>query len=353
MPSRSHFASDADNLKPPLPYVAGCRLDIKRHTPPEPIGGGYKRPQRRRHPEYKELQEYKTASSLCLACPPLETPPHPDGTVHHMAITGQIACGDSRGPQLVTCRLDSDSKTKLRVAKIFDPLYYDYEHRDCDVTYLADRHYAAESASYQKLRDAGVEGKFTPRYNGSWTFETPLLDGRRRAVRMVLMDQVSCPSMLSLIENGVAAGIPPDRRMRALAQALEAHRWLEFYGVQHADFMPRNIMVNIGRDTRQSPVQVTIIDFGDAYVRDLPNSKWVTVPEYRKARPASPMNLFRFYRWNAFKSWVPEQLHSRRALVEWLRGQWGGSTVFEPPEREPTSEEDEDKIEVESDSDDI
>lgn len=323
---------EPDPLKPPLPYTAGAHFTIRRHSPPSPFGGyGYTRPHRRRG---VSIRTYPHASSLCLAFPPPPTPPHPDQSSRCLTIVDSIASYDSRGSQLISCYLDeegdSTQKHQLRVAKIYDPLYYDYCH---DVTYLADQHYSYEAAAYNKICEMKIDGAFTPYYYGTLTFKTSLLDGHMREVRMILIEHVPHPSMQSLIDRGLAASMPAHRRMQALTKAVEAYHWFEFWGVRQTDFMPRNVMVS----EEGEPVEVFIVDFSHARVRDLPNSTWVWNPATAAERPALPLVAF-VQNWGYFEEWVPAEMHSREARLAWRQSQWGGSTIFEPPAPPPLIE---------------
>lgn len=312
-----------DKLRPPLPYVKGAQLHIRRHVPPPPIGAGYKNTSRRPlDANYQEtyMEKYKTHSQLCLSHPPLETPPPAKQTVHRLTIVDQLACGDLRGSQIVTCRINNQQK--LRVAKIFDPLYYNFND-GFDPTYFADSHYSCEAAAYMKIYDEGLEGKFTPKYYGSFTFDMPLLDGQKRPVRMVMMEHKPHPSMKALMDAGKVETIPAHLRMRALAQAAEADQWLHFHGVLQNDFFPRNVLVGY-----QEPAEIesTIIDFSHSKVRDLPNSEWVT--RRRQERPISPKESL-YGDFGEFYHWVPEDL--REKCWEWSVAQWGKSDEFDPP----------------------
>lgn len=197
------MSAHKDELRPPLPYVKGAQLQIRPHVPPLPLGEGYIWPQARRaltaniYETY--MYKYKTPSQLCLKHPPLETPPHRRSMVRCLTIIEQVACGDTRGSQVVTCRLNDQDK--VRVAKIFDPLYYDFES-GMDPTYYADKQYTPEAAAYLKIYQEGLDGKFTPAYHGAWTFDMPLLDGQLRQVRMVLMQHLPHPTMKTLIDSG-------------------------------------------------------------------------------------------------------------------------------------------------------
>lgn len=159
------------------------------------------------------------------------------------------------------------------------------------------------------------------------------LDGQHRHVRMVLVDYIPYPTMKTLIESGAVATVPAELRLCALVKAAEANSWLDFYGVRQGHFHPRNLMVD-----HQGPakIEVIIIDFSHAMVKDLPNSRWITFRQDQK--PRSPMECYRFD-WNDFRQWVPEELHERRKRVEWVKKQWGDSDVWEPLWKELKAED--------------
>ncbi|KAK3935382.1 hypothetical protein QBC46DRAFT_397646 [Diplogelasinospora grovesii] len=243
--SRSPPDPVVDNLKPALPYTAGALLKVQQHIPPPPYGSsGYRRPFPRTH--MRDYQRYGTPSLCCLANPPTETPPHPYPKMWTLIIDDQIACSDGRGAQVVTCHFEGREAIQL-VAKIFDPLYYNW-NGDFDITYVADEEYACEAAAFQRLRDIkdadrmgypgvqeALEGSI-PTYHQSWTWETRLLDGQCRDVRLILMSYIPYPSMKSIIESGKARTIPAETRMRLLARALEIYCWLRYFGVDQHEF---------------------------------------------------------------------------------------------------------------------
>lgn len=321
-----------DDLKPPLPYTSGTVLQIKQHIPPPPFGPGYETPFRR-SPLRDFRERYSTPSRLCLANPPPETPPHPYQNIYSLKIVDQIACSDKRGAQVVSCYFVGH-QADLLVAKIFDPLYYDWW--DYEPTYLADYHYSREAAAFLRLRyvkDAdkmgypgvaeALEGSI-PAYRGCWTFETALLDNQRRDVRMILMNHFPLPSIQSIADRGEAKIIAAELRMQLFAKALELHCWLMYFGVDQRDFWPRNILV--GLEQRQ----VVLLDFSHSAVRDLPNSRWVTRDEDPPNRPKSPIELFGASLGSSMGDWIPDELQTRKAQKAWFKKMWGKSEVFAP-----------------------
>lgn len=193
-----HSSIQIDELKPPFPYVNGAQLSIRRHVPPLPLGvTTYTKPQPRKplqsNVDTRYQDQYKTASRLCLAHPPLKTPPHPKQTVHTLTILDQIACGDTRGPQVVTCYINRQKV--VRVAKIFNPLYYNFED-GFNPTCYADEYYSIEAPAYLQICKKGLKGHFTLKHEGSFTLDMPILNSQFRPVRMILMEWVPLKELL-------------------------------------------------------------------------------------------------------------------------------------------------------------
>lgn len=96
-----------------------------------------------------------------------------------LVITSPIATGPTRGAQVVACTVTpQDGHPFAAAAKIYDPLYYDFEHsighfpRNC--VREADQDFLVESFAYENLEKAGQAGSFAPEYYGSWLFTFPL-----------------------------------------------------------------------------------------------------------------------------------------------------------------------------------
>lgn len=208
------------------------------------------------------------------------------------------------------------------MAKIFDPLYYSWDPQD--IAYWSDLQYSREAAAYEQVCRAGINGKYLPKYYGSWTFELPLLSGfdqppSTREVRLVLVDYIPHPTMYSLILKGRAEDFSLDTRLNTLAEAIEKYCWLDFYGVAHHDLAPRNILVS-------PDLQVTLIDLSHAYVLGRQNSE---LPLYRdEGRPRSPIDLVGVN--NELLPWLPEQYHYGDVFEDWMRARWGKSDTFQP-----------------------
>ncbi|ROW07275.1 hypothetical protein VMCG_03842 [Cytospora schulzeri] len=330
-PSRCEPTPPLDELKPPTPYVPGAQLRIKKHNPPPPMGGaGYSHP----HPKEWDWQPYprgkgapKTLSQWCLKHLPRKTPPHFDQSVHRLVITRQICCGEGLNSQVVECRLDNGPE--LFVAKIFDGLYID----DTDVvddlgpTYYVESWYSREAAAYKRILEHNLDGRFTPSFKGCWHFEVPLLDGKPREVRMILLESVPGSTMKSLVDSGEAKRIDPGLRLELMAQLMENCSTLDFIGLRQNDMATRNILV----DTKSK--RITLIDFSHSRMWGEPTSKWEEWGD--PTLPASPISLFKGF-WPVYgaEEWVPRELCSWEESLEWMKKRWDNSGRYQPVDYE-------------------
>lgn len=342
--STSEAVSDTDavvntNLQPPpLPYVPGACFDIKPHNPPPPYddGGQYDRPDPKEwngDPWPFGKGSPDTIIEQYLAVPPRMTTPPPDQTARRLQITHQIRCGDPCNAQVVRCCVDG----RELVAKIFDPLYvgldYEFGHPP---TYYSESFYSCEAAAYQRIKERGLDGKFTPMFEGCWYLELPLrdLNGRiiRREVRLILQQFIPGDTMQALMERGEVEKIDPDVRMDLLDRLMEAVSQLDFIGVQSFDKHPRNLMVTKDAQNRW---HITLIDFSHSRVQDLPNSKWRTWRGWELQLPQSPMTIMGECWPPNCVDWVPKEYDgltkdSYERRLKWMQDRWEGSSQYEP-----------------------
>lgn len=340
-PSTSSSSSNADsdtNLQPPaLPYVPGACFDIKPHNPPPPYDGGGEY----HNPDSKEWDgdpwlwgegAPDTIIEQYFAVPPRKTTPSPDQTARRLQVTHQIRCGDPCKAQVVRCRVDG---TEL-VAKIFDPLYVGLDDYGRPPTYFSERFYSCEAAVYERIKERGLDGRFTPKFEGCWFLELPLrdLNGRqvRREVRLILQQFIPGNTMQALIERGEVDKIDPEVRMDLLDRLMETISQLHFIGVQSFDMHPRNLMVT--KDA-QSRWYITIIDFSHSRVKDLPNSKWRTRRGSQFQLPGSPITIVRGCWPSNCLGWVPKEYDgltkdSFERRLKRMKDRWEGSSQYEP-----------------------
>lgn len=331
-----------DPRRPDFPYHSGLTLTIRPHTPPAPFGlTGYTKGSERQQARREEIAKV-SQSEWCLRNPLAETPPHSgDAETQTLEIVQGIACKDGRGAQVVRCHL-GDDKDRSYVAKIYDPLYYSYADPEfgspVDVTYMADEHYSREAAAFEDIKAAGVDGQFSPKYYGSWTFDMLLLGTSEvRPVRLVLLEWLDGVDLWSIMErDGANNGfhtIPPEERLEIFAKAAEAETKLDYYGVIHRDFSPRNVMIVDQATDEGSRKRVLLIDLNNSTCINRPNFR------DRQFRTTDPIPTSPRYLWwggcpNEFSQWVPDPHRSQDAVFNgWLEQRWPdpSSEYFLPP----------------------
>ncbi|KAM0513463.1 hypothetical protein ACHAPE_007725 [Trichoderma viride] len=322
-----------DDLKPDLPYVVGAKLRIQECLPHQPFGISFQDEASRTY-HWNPMLKWKTASEFCIQNPPLECQPIAKPHWRTIVIDSKLACGDGRGAQLVKC-YDQDRRTPF-VAKIYDPLYYPWPSNH-DATHEADEHFTTEATVYMTLEDMRKNNWLsgspraldllkvsTPQYYGSYTWQTQLLDDRRRDVRLILMEYIPFPNMWAIVKKNKVETIPADTRMRLLAKVFELVTWLEFNGIIQDDFAASNIIVDPDHG------RVVLVDFSTAKIRNLYDCEWSIPP--RKALPRLPMSPIEYWGcdWgDEMECWVPKEFRTVRARSDWFMKVWGGSKEFQ------------------------
>lgn len=268
-----------------------------------------------------------------LAHPPRKTTPHPDQTARRLQVTQQIRCGDPCKAQVVRCLVDG----RDLVAKIFDPLYVGLDEDGFPPTYYSERFYSCEAAAYKRIKEGGLDGRFTPKFEGCWSLELPLRDpeGRliHREVRLILQQFIPGDTMQTLLERGVVGNFDPHVRMDMMDRLMEACSELDFIGVRNDDIHPRNLMVF--KDAKKE-WQMTLIDFSHSRVRDLKYSKWFTRRGEDQQLPESPITIFYGHCWPpGCLGWVPQEYDGETKdsfdrRLKRMKDRWEGSSQYEP-----------------------
>lgn len=319
---KSKYVFD-DDKRPALPYVAGACFSIKRHERLTPFDRGrcYEFPQEvslsdpvlpteilRPNEILEPIDHWTpwswpsskdtdpslippgTITERYLRHRPRKTKPYDkDMTTRRLEIVRQIRARDGAYAQVVQCRVDG-IRGPL-VAKIFDPLYR-WEDVALDEPQspvgLAESDWSCEAAAYARIRERGLDGRYTPRFEGCWSFDIPYElelelasnsatddvttpttttsgrqsgrgDGKRRGglseeltrrtmkvtrnVRLLLMEHIPGDSILHLLKTGAYRDIPPDVRMDLLARIGEAQSALWHIRVSQGDPHARNVVV--------------------------------------------------------------------------------------------------------------
>ncbi|KAH7322394.1 hypothetical protein B0I35DRAFT_425755 [Stachybotrys elegans] len=311
-----------DPRRPPIPYVAGFETLLTAHTPPPPLGPYNTKRGEGREEASEDETEHFTHSEWCLRHPPEGALVVDNPSPKAMRLLEQLSCPCCAGPKVFRCVL-GDSENKTFAAKIYDPLYYMFPG---DVSYWADVDYSVEAGAYEVIRDAGLDGRYTPKYHGSWAMQVPFSAQITRTVCLVLMEDLKGVTMHTLLQKNLYIRIPPTQRLDILAEIFEIYRKLQFAGVLHQDLAPRNIILMNLNLNHYTPPRVVVFDFNIASILNRPTSKYPRVPG---TRPMSPMYMYWISPPTNFGRWVPEPYCSQPATWRgWAYKRWYHSKEF-------------------------
>lgn len=232
------------------PYVPGFTMTAMRHEPPEPFGADYTTqiPSQPLDMTNVVHREFLFSASLL-----------PGRTISDqtktLTITSVVRTGARCGPQLVVVNHNL-------VAKIYDPLCYDPDEYP-KVGRCADRAYSREAAAYSHLEKFPQISDVIPAFHGTWTIELQhptnedgLITFRSRAVRLILIEHLQGRCMASLDPHSLSERV----RSVILKQCIDAEIRILHTGLDHRDFVPRNIVI-MGSDYETPHLQVKVIDF--------------------------------------------------------------------------------------------
>jgi hypothetical protein len=248
--SSTQFSVLADGLHQ-CPYNIGFTTTALRHEPPDPFD-----PEHTRASSSEELANLNAMSQIdfCMSYQLLPGRTMTDQT-SILSITSVIRTGPRRGAQLVVMN-------NSLVAKIYDPLYYDPSD-DLDVVRHADEMYSHEAAAYTHLQKVPEVSDLVPKFHGSWTIGIPInfnQDGatvsQLREVRLILIEHLDSIPMTMKDPHTLSEYA----RSVILAQCIDAEVRLLNTGLNHTDFVPRNIILQ-GSDYETPNIQVKVIDF--------------------------------------------------------------------------------------------
>ncbi|KAK4659395.1 hypothetical protein QC762_109810 [Podospora pseudocomata] len=330
--------------KPPCPYIAGFKLAVQPYTPLPPFGGqAYRGVSGLKAFEcHADIQKH-SQTRFCIkglepdGLPGSSSSPELSSSGPYLVIDSVIRGGDGVGPQIVACHWDNDLNTICYVAKIYDPLYYNYWSTDIglltDVVWFATRDHSVEAAAYEDLQayetrheKESIRGCY-PEYFGSFSFKIKLVvDGvtYTRTVPLILMEFLNGSTTMKELIDGKQVPASDDARVYSYVCAVKSYLKLKTAGVSQDDFSPRNILF-IGN--MESPsLRAVIFDFNTARVfsrtsppRPPPNIDGITFA----ADPSSQRD---------FQDWLPEWFYTDRDKREnEVRRLWYKSCIpFEP-----------------------
>lgn len=325
----NHWHAPEDPNRPKLPYLPGFSVRISGHAPPS----GDEESGFQDRPQLSEAYLRTVTHSEAVVANPTVDGVEDSSSQAELVITSTIAIGSARGAQIVACTvtpLDGDSEPFEAAAKIYDPLYYNFEPnigyypRDC--VGEADQDYMVETYAYEVLEQTGYTGSSAPKYYGSWTFTLPIIFkglSTFRPVRLILMERLEGVTIReSRIQNAYsrAAGTdafhyPEEYRLEVLARAMDAHVRQMKGGVDQGDFAGRNIVLVPMQSERICGLflpRIVLVDYNNANVRVLSS-------EQLDRLPPNPTEIFSGqYLWEDVAGWVPDSWEDVKVQQGWL-----------------------------------
>ncbi|KAJ8111334.1 hypothetical protein OPT61_g6043 [Boeremia exigua] len=230
-------------------YAVGFTTTAKRHDPPEPFNA--------ENATKKPCRSAKTTTLLqeiSTSDPPLPGYSASDQTIT-LVVTSTIRTGARSGPQLVIFN-------NSMVAKIYDPLCYNPTD-DSDVVGRATEAYSCEAAAYRHLQQHPEISDIVPTFYGTWSFDLSvcishngLITLQSRQVHFILIEYIQGPSMDKINPHEISE----HARLVILKQCIDAEIRILHTGLEHRDYVPRNIIL-LGSDYETPRVQVKVIDF--------------------------------------------------------------------------------------------
>ncbi|OOF94097.1 hypothetical protein ASPCADRAFT_131729 [Aspergillus carbonarius ITEM 5010] len=133
-----------------------------------------------------------------------------------------------------------DNATSV-VAKLYDPLCWGHYQDDVGPFIYIDKEIAAETAAYRYLQNRGEISTNTSilKFYGSYSTAISHPDGRRRTVRLILMEHVDAPAMDSLDPKSLSQLV----RKAIMEQIITMESRLYEIEVNHLNASPRNVMI--------------------------------------------------------------------------------------------------------------
>lgn len=258
-----------------------------------------------------------------------------------MTVTSPIAIGAVRGAQIVACAITLEDRHRFKAcAKIYDPLYYNFQDGRCPVDCVreADDDYIGETWAYNFLEQkTNQAGSFCPKYHGSWTFTLPItLKAKgisiQRPVRLILLEHLEGASIQgSRAQNNAARGsltdsfhYPEEYRLEVLTRAMDGYVRLKQAGIEQADFAGRNIVlvINIDEPGIQLELEkicglivlrIVLVDYNHAYMREQLSS------DELETRPVNPaLEFWGKYLFRDIAGWVPGSWSDIKIQQQWL-----------------------------------
>lgn len=307
----SYLATHPDEKKPPIPYQVGNILSAQSYSPPPAPNFYYTWAYGRIKDEIRDLHPLQ----LCLKIPPAT------GTLGYntvrLRIVHQIKVQDLSNSQVVKVEpLELEGKgfpsllaagSSGVAAKLYDPMYYDFDEDLPDPFANCDAAYAHETMAYNHLRP--LYETVIPHFYGSYTVDIPLPDdpAQSRPVRAILYEYIQGCTLEDMNPHDYSQ----TQRQAIMAAVLDAHSKLWQLDVAHVDLHPRNVIVVSINESKKADIR--LIDFGEAVC-----GHRVKMGHVPTLEPESRTKII--------ERWLDEDLRDRmmnfRWLVDWPWNDW-------------------------------
>ncbi|KAJ5095561.1 hypothetical protein NUU61_004917 [Penicillium alfredii] len=171
--------------------------------------------------------------------------------------------------------------TKLLVAKVYDPLYYDDAEYYINPFLAMNQNYTHEVRSYHHLSE--LQGDRIPRYYGSYSLDIPISHAHQskdttqpvpvRSVRMILVEQIAGTDMQSVESARLFSSSSFQQvRQQIMKDVIELESLIYFKDIFLRDCCPRNMILSTPNEDGQTP-HVVFIDFCHALFNRRPDDE--------------------------------------------------------------------------------
>ena len=125
------------------------------------------------------------------------------------------------------------------VAKIFDPVFFDYDALYAHPFILRDLSVSCEVEAYQRLKY--LQGKRVPRFYGHFVAPLPSQDGR--TVNVLLLEHIQGTDLRILVPPNTAENVCHRHKDAIIDAALRVFFDILACGVKQTDVQPRNVIL--------------------------------------------------------------------------------------------------------------
>ncbi|KAI0842066.1 hypothetical protein F5Y06DRAFT_292888 [Hypoxylon sp. FL0890] len=259
MKGYSYLATHPNEQKPSIPYKIGKTFQAQIYHPPRPPSYFYKTASGDVEDGIRQLHPVQ----LCLRHPP--APGKAGNEELQLRVIHQIRVGDHTSSQIVVAQPSVPQGNVVLsaifarptnvVAKIYDPLYYDFDEYHPDPFANCDTAFAHETLAYKYLLP--ISGMAVPYFYGSYCISVPLSKDatKTRNVMAVLYEYIhGIP-----LQDIAVRDYTQQQRQAIMRAVIKADNRMWQLDVNNLDLHPRNVIVVSAEEGEEA--RIRIIDF--------------------------------------------------------------------------------------------